>query len=81
MRISRCSKLIAIKLCAISEMHAKVRRGSVAGYATDDRLILNSYLIAYKQPYIFSVISLITITMRHSWSCQCLTERHLNEFE
>ena len=33
--ISRCSKLIAIKLCAISEMHAKVRRESVAGYATD----------------------------------------------
>ena len=36
--LSRCSKLIAIKLCAISEMHAKVRRGSVAGYATDETL-------------------------------------------
>ena len=35
-RLSRCSKLIAIKLCAISEMHAKVRRESVAGYATDE---------------------------------------------
>mgnify|MGYP001720265881 FL=1 len=38
MTISRCSKLIAIKLCAISEMHAKVRRESVAGYATDETL-------------------------------------------
>ena len=37
-RISRCSKLIAIKLCAISEMHGKVRRESVAGYATDETL-------------------------------------------
>ena len=36
--ISRCSKLIAIKLCAISEMHGKVRRESVAGYATDETL-------------------------------------------
>ena len=36
--LSRCSKLIAIKLCAISEMHAKVRRESVAGYATDETL-------------------------------------------
>ena len=60
-RISRCSKLIAIKLCAISEMHGKVRRESVAGYATDETLAcgpkehtrwwqryrghLNSYLI------------------------------------
>ena len=34
-----CSKLIAIKLCAISEMHAKVRRESVAGYATDETLV------------------------------------------
>ena len=34
----RCSKLIAIKLCAISEMHAKVRRESLAGYATDETL-------------------------------------------
>ena len=31
--LSRCSKLIAIKLCDILEMHAKVRRVSVAGYA------------------------------------------------
>ncbi len=31
--ISRCSKLIAIKLYTILEMHGKVRRGSVAGYA------------------------------------------------
>ena len=38
-RISRCSKLIAIKLCAISEMHGKVRRESVAGYATDETLV------------------------------------------
>ena len=37
--LSRCSKLIAIKLCAISAMHAKVRRGSVAGYATDETLV------------------------------------------
>ena len=37
--LSRCSKLIAIKLCAISEMHAKVRRESVAGYATDETLV------------------------------------------
>ena len=37
--ISRCSKLIAIKLCAISEMHDKVRRESVAGYATDETLV------------------------------------------
>mgnify|MGYP003215351665 CR=1 FL=1 len=37
--VSRCSKLIAIKLCAISEMHAKVRRESVAGYATDETLV------------------------------------------
>ena len=37
-KLSRCSKLIAIKLCAISEMHAKVRRESVAGYATDETL-------------------------------------------
>ena len=36
--LSSCSKLIAIKLCAISEMHAKVRRESVAGYATDETL-------------------------------------------
>ena len=36
--LSRCSKLIVIKLCAISEMHAKVRRESVAGYATDETL-------------------------------------------
>ena len=33
------SKLIAIKLCAVSAMHAKVRRGSVAGYATDENLV------------------------------------------
>ncbi len=38
-QISRCSKLIAIKLCDISEMHAKVRRESVAGYATDETLV------------------------------------------
>ncbi len=37
--LSSCSKLIAIKLCAISEMHAKVRRESVAGYATDETLV------------------------------------------
>ena len=37
--LSRCSKLIAIKLCAISEMHDKVRRESVAGYATDETLV------------------------------------------
>ena len=37
-RLSRCSKLIAIKFCAISEMHGKVRRESVAGYATDETL-------------------------------------------
>ena len=37
--LSRCSKLIVIKLCAISEMHAKVRRESVAGYATDETLV------------------------------------------
>ena len=37
--LSRCSKLIAIKLRAISEMHAKVRRESVAGYATDETLV------------------------------------------
>ena len=37
--ISRCSKLIVIKLCAISKMHAKVRRESVAGYATDETLV------------------------------------------
>ena len=37
--LNRCSKLIAIKLCAISEMHAKVRRESVAGYATDETLV------------------------------------------
>ena len=36
--LSSCSRLIAIKLCAISVMHAKVRRGSVAGYATDETL-------------------------------------------
>ena len=36
--LSSCSKLIAIKLCAISEMHANVRRESVAGYATDETL-------------------------------------------
>ena len=36
--ISRFSKLIAIKLCAISERHATVRRESVAGYATDETL-------------------------------------------
>ena len=36
--LSRCSKLIAIKLYAISEMHAKVRRESVAGYSTDETL-------------------------------------------
>ena len=39
LKISRCSKLIAIKLCALSEMHAKVRRESVAGYATDETLV------------------------------------------
>ena len=37
--LSSCSKLIAIKLCAISEMHAKVRRERVAGYATDETLV------------------------------------------
>ena len=37
--LSRCSKLIAIKFCAISEAHAKVRRESVAGYATDETLV------------------------------------------
>ena len=37
--LNRCSKLIAIKLCAISDMHAKVRRESVAGYATDETLV------------------------------------------
>ena len=37
--ISRCSKLIVIKLCAISEMHDKVRRESAAGYATDETLV------------------------------------------
>ncbi len=36
--LSRCSKLLAIKLYAISEMHAKVRRGSVAGYENDETL-------------------------------------------
>ncbi len=36
--IRRCSKLIAIRLRVISEMHAKVRRESVAGYATDETL-------------------------------------------
>ena len=39
LKISRCSKFIAFKLCAISEMHAKVRRESVAGYATDETLV------------------------------------------
>ena len=39
LKISRCSKLIAIKLCALSEMHATVRRESVAGYATDETLV------------------------------------------
>ena len=38
MYLSRCSKLIAAKLCVIPEMHAKVRRGGVAGYATDETL-------------------------------------------
>ena len=37
--LSSCPKLIAIKLCAISEKHAKVRRESVAGYATDETLV------------------------------------------
>ena len=37
--VSSCSKLIAIKLCTISEMHATVRRESVAGYATDETLV------------------------------------------
>ncbi len=36
--ISRCSKLIAIILCVIQELHFKVRRLSVAGYTTDETL-------------------------------------------
>ena len=36
--LSRCSKSVAIKLCALSEMHAKVRKESVAGYANDETL-------------------------------------------
>ena len=40
--ISKCSKLIAIKLCALSEKHAKVRRESVAGYAMDETLVCGS---------------------------------------
>lgn len=31
--------LIAIKLCALSEMHAKVRKESLAGYATYETLV------------------------------------------
>ena len=34
----RCSKLIAIRLCAISEMHAKVRKLNVEGYSPDETL-------------------------------------------
>ena len=33
--LSRCSKLIAIILCTVLELHSKVRRGSVAGYTTE----------------------------------------------
>ena len=36
--LSRCSKLIAIILCTVLELHSKVRRGSVAGYTTDETL-------------------------------------------
>ena len=36
--ISRCSELIAIILGAVQELHFKVRRGSVAGYTTDETL-------------------------------------------
>ena len=36
--ISKCSKLIAIILCVIQELHFKVRRLSVAGNTTDETL-------------------------------------------
>ena len=36
--LSRCSKLMAIILCTVLELHSKVRRGSVAGYTTDETL-------------------------------------------
>ncbi len=37
--LSRCSKSVAIKLWALSEMHAKVRKESGAGYATYETLV------------------------------------------
>lgn len=45
--LSRCSELIAIRLCAIQEMHFKVRRGSVAGYTTDETLEFSPEEYAY----------------------------------
>lgn len=36
--LSRCSKLIAIILCAVQNLHFKVRRVSVVGYTTDKTL-------------------------------------------
>ena len=37
-KLDGCSKLIAIILCVIQELHFKVRRLSVAGYTTDETL-------------------------------------------
>lgn len=36
--MSRCSKLTAIILYAVHDMHFKVRRWSVTGYTTDETL-------------------------------------------